>query len=308
VRKIRMEFLDAVVNLGTLLIVLGGIAFLFRNSVAQVRPTQRCIVERFGKFRWFSNPGLVICIPGIEKYRLINVTEQMVTCRKQEVITGDNLNAGVSAQVYYKIKGDEESVKSSQYNVNDVNDQIVSLAQTTLRNVIGGLTLKDANSKRSELNTKLQEIIAKETRFWGIEVVRCEIAEIEAPNNVQEAMNKIVMAESEKRAAIDFATAVETKADGEKRAAVKEAEGRAKAITIEADAKAEAIKTVNEAANNTFIGPSVDLKKLEVAEQVFRNNSKVIIPEGSSVTALITDLAGVEKVLPLPTTAKAEKK
>jgi regulator of protease activity HflC (stomatin/prohibitin superfamily) len=231
----------------------------------------------------------------------------MVTCGKQEVITKDNLNAAVSAQVYYKIKGDEQSVKDSQYNVNDVKTQIVALAQTTLRNVIGGFTLREANSQRAALNKSLQETISEETVNWGIAVVRCEIAEIDAPGDVQKAMNEIVKAESEKRAALDFATAVETKADGEKRASIKKAEGaaqavtiaakaNAEAITVNANAKAEAIRTVNAAANETFTGASVDLKKLEVAEIVFKENSKIIIPQGTNMTMLVSEVAGVVPV------------
>jgi len=272
--------------------------------IYSVRPTERCIVERFGKFIRYHNTGLVICIPIIERGRIVNITERMVTCKKQEVITGDNLNAGVSAQVYYKIKGDEQSVKNSQYNVDNVDNQIVSLAQTTLRNVIGGFTLRDSNSQRAKVNKELQDIISKETTSWGIEIVRCEILEIDAPKDVQSAMNEIVKAESEKRAAIDYATAAETKADGEKRAAIKKAEGaaqsvtiaaeaQAKAITVTADAKAEAIRTVNAAAKETFTEGAVDLKKLEVAEKVFESNSKIIVPSGTDITALISEVSGV---------------
>jgi regulator of protease activity HflC (stomatin/prohibitin superfamily) len=223
----------------------------------------------------------------------------MVTCQRQEVITGDNLNAGVSAQVYYRIKGDEQSVKNSQYNVDNIAVQIVSLAQTTLRNVIGSLTLRDANSKRAGLNTSLKDTISAETFSWGIDIVRTEIAEIDAPADVQKAMNEIVKAESEKRAAIDFATAVETQADGKKRAAIKEAEGRAQAVTIEADAKADAITKVNTAVNETFKGPAVTFKQLEVGQEIFKNNSKIIVPQGTNVTTLVSDLTGSQNIVPL---------
>ena len=282
------------------IVFLGGIfAALMSSSIKFVRPTHRALIERFGKFKRFADSGLTICVPVIERIRLVNVTEKMVTCQRQEVITGDNLNAGVSAQVYYKIKGDERSVRNSQYNVDDIRIQIVSLAQTTLRNVVGGLTLKEANSKRAELNTKLRETIATETSDWGIEVVRTEIAEIDAPKDVQTAMNEIVKAESEKSAAIDFATAVETQADGKKRAAIKEAEGRAQAVTIEANAKADAITKVNTAVNETFKGPAVTFKQLEVGQEIFRNNSKIIVPQGTNVTTLVSDLTGSEKIVPL---------
>lgn len=276
--------------------------------IYQVRPTERLLIERFGKFVRYQNAGLAICVPIFERGRTVNITEKMVTCDRQEVITGDNLNATVSAQVYYKIKADEQSVKNSQYNVDNVKIQIVSLAQTTLRNVIGGLSLRDANSQRADLNKKLQSIISEETKNWGIEVVRCEIAAIDAPDDVQKAMNEIVKAESEKRAAIDYATAVETKADGEKRSAIKKAEGaaqsvtiaakaNAEAITVNANAKAEAIRTVNAAANETFTGASVDLKKLEVAEIVLKENSKIIVPQGTNMTMIVSEVAGVVPIV-----------
>jgi regulator of protease activity HflC (stomatin/prohibitin superfamily) len=294
-----MEIFEMLIWGIAIVALVGGFMALMSSSVKFVRPTHRALIERFGKFSRYAESGLVICVPIIERIRLVNVTEKMVTCQRQEVITGDNLNAGVSAQVYYKIKGDEKSVKNSQYNVDNIQVQIVSLAQTTLRNVVGSLTLREANSKRAELNTKLRETITNETEDWGIEVVRTEIAEIDAPEDVQAAMNKIVKAESEKRAAIDFATAVETKADGEKRAEVKKAEGRAQAVTIEANAKADAITKVNTAVNETFKGPAVTFKQLEVGQEIFRNNSKIIVPQGTNVTTLVSDLTGSEKIVPL---------
>lgn len=298
-----MEILDIIFGIFIFVFVLVCLVAI-RASYAQVRPTERCIVERFGKFNRFKEAGLTIGIPLIERLRLINVTERMVTCNKQEVITGDNLNAQVSAQVYYKIKGDETSVKNSQYNVDNVHVQIVSLAQTTLRNVMGGLTLREANSQRAKLNLDLQAIISKETEDWGIEIVRCEIADINAPDDVQKAMNKVVMAESEKRAALDFATAVETKADGDKRAKIKNAEAAAKevtlaaeanaeSITVNATAKAEAIRTVNKAAEETFVGNAVTLKKLEVAEKVLENNAKFFIPEGTDLNMIVSEVSGI---------------
>jgi regulator of protease activity HflC (stomatin/prohibitin superfamily) len=265
----------------------------------QVRPTERALIERFGKFVRYAEKGLVIYYPFVERCRKVNITEKMVVCPRQEVITEDNLNAAVSAQVYYKIKDDEQSVKNSQYNVNKVEYQIISLAQTTLRNTLGSFTLNGANKNRADINKKLQETISQETKNWGIDIVRCEIAEIDPPENVQKAMNNIVIAESEKKAATDFATAVETKADGTRRAAVKEAQGRAESVTLEAEAKATAIRTVNDAARETFKDAAVDLKKLEVAEVIFKNNSKIIVPQGSDVTTFISDLAGTGQI-PIP--------
>ena len=120
----------------------------------------------------------------------------------QEIITNDNLNASVDAQVYFKVKSDEDSVKSSQYNVNNYQWQIVNLARTTLRNIIGTLTLKSANSERDRINQELLTTLSKETQNWGMEIVRTELKEIDPPKDVQETMNKVVKAENEKIAAL----------------------------------------------------------------------------------------------------------
>jgi regulator of protease activity HflC (stomatin/prohibitin superfamily) len=151
----------------------------------------------------------------------VNTTEQMVDAQPQEIITNDNLNARVDAQVYFKVKDDEASVKSSQYSVNNYQRQIVSLARTTLRNIIGTLTLKSANSESDNINGALLRTLSKETMSWGMSIVRTELKEIDPPQDVQETMNKVVKAENEKVAALDFANAVERQADGEKRAEIK---------------------------------------------------------------------------------------
>jgi regulator of protease activity HflC (stomatin/prohibitin superfamily) len=220
----------------------------------------------------------------------VNITEQMVDAQPQEIITKDRLNARVDAQVYFRVKDDEQSVKASQYNVNNHETQIVSLARTTLRNIIGTLELKVANSERDKINYALLETLSKETARWGIDIVRTELKEIDPPKDVQETMNKVVKAENEKIAAVDFATAAETQADGSRRAAIKEAEGKRQAAILEAEGKATAIKTVNEAADKYFVGNAQLLKKLEVAQACLQSNSKIVVPEGSSLVNLIGKL------------------
>jgi len=232
---------------------------------------------------------------------MINVTEQMVNAESQEIITNDNLNASVDAQVYFKVKDDEESVKSSLYNVNNYKWQIVNLARTTLRNIIGTLTLKSANSERGKINAELYKTLHMETNNWGIEIVRTELKEIDPPKDVQETMNKVVKAENEKIAAIDYATARETVADGEKRAKIKEAEGYKQSKILHAEGEAEAIRLVNEAADKYFIGNAQLLRKLEATEKSLSDNAKIVIPTGSELVNVIGELAGV-----LPLKKKAE--
>ncbi len=198
---------------------------IFLSGIRIVRPTHRGLIERLGRYNRFARPGFSWIMPVIETMRQINITEMMVDAAPQEIITNDNLNARVDAQVYFRVKEDEANVKASQYNVNNFQWQIVNLARTTLRNIIGTLTLKSANSERGKINEELLKTLSTETARWGIDIVRTELKEIDPPKDVQETMNKVVKAENEKIAAIDFATARETVADGERRAEIKKAEG-----------------------------------------------------------------------------------
>ncbi len=246
-----------------------------------------------GKYRRFAHAGFNWIIPMIDRLFPVNTTEQMVDALPQEIITNDNLNARVDAQVYFKVKPDEESVKRSQYNVNNYQYQIVNLARTTLRNIIGTMTLKSANSERSKINSELLKTLLNETASWGIDIVRTELKEIDPPKDVQETMNKVVKAENEKIAAIDFATACETTADGQKRAEIKKAEGIRQAHILAAEGEAQAIKLVNEAANQYFIGNAQLLKKLQTLEVALKDNAKIVVPLGSELVNVIGELAGV---------------
>jgi len=264
---------------GTIMqIIIAIVVLIFFLGIRIVRPTHRGLIERLGRYRRFAMPGFNWIIPIIEKMYRVNVTEQMVDAEPQEIITNDNLNARVDAQVYFKVKPDEDSVKNSLYNVNNYQVQIVNLARTTLRNIIGTLTLKSANSERGKINSELHKTLREETSSWGIEIVRTELKEIDPPKDVQETMNKVVKAENEKIAAIDFATARETEADGEKRAKIKEAEGIKQSRILQAEGEAEAIRLVNEAADRYFIANAQLLRKLQALESALQNNTKIVVP------------------------------
>jgi regulator of protease activity HflC (stomatin/prohibitin superfamily) len=201
------------------------------------------------------------------------------------------------------MKADEENVKGSQYNVANYEIQIVNLARTTLRNIIGTLTLKSANSERGKINEELRNTLLKETANWGIEILRTELKEIDPPEDVQETMNKVVKAENEKVAAVDFATATETQADGLRRAAIKKAEGTKQARILEAEGEAQAIQLVNEAADKYFVGNAQLLRKLEAVENALAQNAKIVLPTDSELVNVIGELAGVVPVtVPKPAT------
>lgn len=273
--------------------IIGAVLFIFFSGIKIVRPTQRGLIERLGKYRKFAQPGFHWIIPVIDRMFLVNVTEQMVDAEPQEIITNDNLNASVDAMVYYKVLEEEENVKNSQYHVYDYKLQIVNLARTTLRNIIGTLTLKSANSERNKINSEFHRTLSDETKNWGITIVRTELKQIDPPKDVQETMNKVVKAENEKIAAVDYATAAETVADGVKRAKIKEAEGIKQSKILNAEGEAEAIKLVNEAADKYFTGNAQLLKKLETVEASLKSNAKIVIPAGTELVNVIGEMAGV---------------
>jgi regulator of protease activity HflC (stomatin/prohibitin superfamily) len=278
---------------------------VFFGGIRIIRPTHRGLVERLGKYKRFAMPGFHWIIPIIDRMYQVNITEQMVDAAPQEIITNDNLNARVDAQIYFKVREDEDGVKRSQYAVNNYALQIVNLTRTTLRNLVGTLTLKSANSERDRINTELRKTLQSESSHWGIEIARAELKEIEPPPDVQETMNKVVKAENEKVAAVDFATAAETAADGERRAQIKKAEGIKQANILRAEGEALAIKLVNEAAQQYFVGNAQLLRKLEAVETALENNAKIVLPSDAELVNVIGELAGVA---PLGKTVKSGPK
>jgi len=287
------------------IVFIGVIIGIIVLSIRTVRPTERAVVERFGKYRKFLSPGLHFIIPLVDKTYFVNVTEQMVDAKKQEVITGDNLNCTVDAQVYFKVKVSEEDVKRSQYNVDNYYEQIVALMRTTLRDIIGKYKFDQVNSERGRLNKDLERELQVQTNGWGIEVVRTEIKEIEPPEDVQDTMNKVLKAENEKRAAVDFATAKETEADGTKRADIKKAEGQKRAVVLSAEAvkekqeleaqgKAEAIRLVQTSTQKNFVGQAVEYEKLQKLEKTLKNNTKFVIPSDSPLMDVVSAMLGVQ--------------
>ncbi|MBL6983585.1 MAG: SPFH/Band 7/PHB domain protein [Anaerolineales bacterium] len=264
------------------------VLFIFASGIKILRPVEVGIVEFLGRYSKTAGAGFNWIIPFLSKMYRINITERRVDIDPQSIITKDKLNAVVDGVVYYRV----EEAKKAIYNVNNFESSVPSLAKTTLRAVIGKMTLTEANENRDQINLEVEKILSKEVSKWGIDVVRVELQRIEPPDDVQDAMNQVVKAENEKIAALDLATAIETKADGERRAEIKKAEGIAAAIRLKADADGDAIKTVNVAAEEYFIGNAQLLKKLETVAEALKDNTKIIVPAGSDLVNVINDLAG----------------
>jgi len=261
---------------------------IFALGVKILRPVEVGVIEFLGRYSKTASAGFNWVMPFLSKMYRINITERRVDIDPQSIITKDKLNAIVDGVVYYRV----EEAQKAIYNVNDFATSVPSLATTTLRAVIGKMTLTEANENRDQINEEVEKILSKEVSKWGIDVIRVELQRIEPPDDVQEAMNQVVKAENEKIAALDLATAIETKADGERRAEIKKAEGIAAAIRLKADADGDAIKTVNIAAEEYFVGNAQLLKKLETVAEALKDNTKIIVPAGSDLVNVINDLAG----------------
>lgn len=296
-----------------LIAIIGVIIFL--SGLKIIRPTHRAAVETLGKFTAFKSSGIIFVIPIFQKLYSVNITDTLVDVEKQFVITRDNLNCSVDAQIYYKVGADEASLKKSLYSVNDYEYQIVQLAKTTLRSIIGDKEFKVVNSDRSSLNLAVFDSMSKEAEKWGLKIVRVEVKEITPPPDVQDTMNMVIKAENDKQSAVNFAIATETKADGEKKANIKMAEGRREAMILEArgrkesqelvaEGEAKAIELVNNAANEFFIENAQILKKLQVTEESLKNNSKIIVTkDGIDPTLVINETN--DSVIPIPQKEKS---
>ncbi len=228
-----MEFIISIVRS---VILFGLLIFIVFRIFRILRPFEKGLVERFGKYNREATAGLNIVIPGIEKLIIVDMREQVIDVPPQEVITKDNVTITVDAVIYYEPTDPKKLV----YNVGDFITAATKLAQTNLRNVIGDLELDAALTSRETINTSLKIILDEATDKWGTRVVRVEIQRIDPPQDVQDAMNKVMKAERDRRAAV-------TEAEGEKRAAILTAEGERQSQILSAEGEAEALKAVADA-------------------------------------------------------------
>jgi len=167
---------------------------IFALGVRIIRPVEVGIVEFLGRYSKTASAGFNWIAPFLSKMFRINITELRVDIDPQSIITKDKLNAIVDGVVYYRV----EDAKNAIYNVNNFSSSVPSLAKTTLRAVIGKMTLTEANENRDQINEEVEKILSKGVSKWGIIVVRVELQRIEPPEDVQDAMNQVVKAENEK--------------------------------------------------------------------------------------------------------------
>lgn len=214
------------------------VAFLVL-SVRIVRPYQKGVIERLGRYRRTAEPGFHMIIPFVDRMTRVDIRENVVEVPPQDVITKDNVEVTVDAVIYYM---PVDAVKLI-YNVTNFYLAATKLAQTNLRNVVGEMTLDETLTSREVINTKLRDILFAATDEWGVNVVRVELQRIEPPADVTQAMHRQMKAERERRAVVLEAegerTANITRSEGVKQSAILEAEGRAAAIREVAAAERE---------------------------------------------------------------------
>ena len=234
------------------LIVLGVVAlfilFVAARTIRIIPQARAGVVERLGRYSRTLNPGLTIVVPFIDKVKpLVDLREQVISFAPQPVITEDNLVVQIDTVLYFTIT----DPKAVTYEVANPLQAIEQLTVTTLRNVIGGLTLEQTLTSREEVNSQLRLVLDEATGKWGIRVNRVELKSIDPPGTIQEAMEKQMRAERDRRAAILNAEGIKQSqiltAQGEQQAAVLRAQGEREAAILRAEGEARAIQTVFEA-------------------------------------------------------------
>ena len=278
------------------------------TGIKIIRPYQRGVVERLGKYHATAEPGLRLIVPFIDRLVRVDMREVVIDVPPQEVITSDNVVVSVDAVVYYEAT----DPRRLTYNITNFILAVVKLAQTNLRNVIGDMQLDDALTSRDTINTRLREILDDATDKWGTRVVRVEIQRIDPPADVMASMHEQMKAERTRRAVVTEAQgareAAITRAEGEKQAAVLQAEGFKQASILEAEGKSEAMRSIASAeatATETVYNaihagnPTPDLiaiKYLEALKSVANGRAtKVFLP--TEATALLGALGGMKEML-----------
>lgn len=265
-------------------IAVASVGYLIYKSVVIVRPHERGVVERLGRYNRTMGSGLNFIIPWIERTQLVDMRETLIDVPAQEVITKDNVGVGVDAIIYFQVVDPFKVI----YNVAQFEMAAVKLAQTNLRNIMGDMTLDNALVSREKINLTLRQILDDATDRWGVRVTRVEIQKIDPPADITEAMGRQMKAERTKRAAI-------LDAEGRRRADILRAEGEAKAMTTLADAEkkkkelvaageAKAIQQVYDAIHaGRPTKDLVSIKYLEALEKIADGKStKIFLPMESA--------------------------
>ena len=227
------------------IVVVVFLLIAFARTVRIIPQARAGVVERFGRYSRTLTPGLAILVPFMDRLKpLIDLREQVVSFPPQPVITEDNVVVQIDTVLYFTVT----DAKSATYEVASPLQAIEQLTVTTLRNVIGGLTLEATLTARENVNAELRTVLDEATGKWGIKINRVEIKSVDPPPDIKTAMEKQMRAERDRRAAILNAEGVKQSqiltAEGQKQAAVLSAEGQKQAAILRSEGEAQAIATV----------------------------------------------------------------
>ena len=266
----------------------------FMMAVKRVNQYEKGLVERFNAYKKTVEPGLRVITPFAERIYRVNMREQVIDVPPQEIITEDNVVVTIDAVIYYQVV----DAKRALYEIEDFELAIVKLAQTTLRNIVGEMSLDICLTSREKINVELRSVLDQATDKWGTKVNRIELQRIDPPSDIQTAMHKQKTAEQERRQLRLLATgrkeaaeqerqAAILKAQGAKESAILKAEGDAQAVELVADAQAKAIKVVSESANQYFKENAQLNKKLDVVRDTFSQQTKIVVPSSADILNVI---------------------
>jgi regulator of protease activity HflC (stomatin/prohibitin superfamily) len=268
--------------------------FLAARTVRVIPQARAGVVERWGRYSRTMTPGLNIAIPFIDKVRpLIDLREQVVTFPPQPVITEDNVSVGIDTVLYFTIT----DAKAASYEVANPLQAIEQLTVTSLRNIVGDLTLEETLTSRDQVNTRLRLVLDERTGKWGIRINGVEIKSIDPPSSIQEAMEKQMRAERDRRATILTAEGVKQSqiltAEGEKQAAVLKAQGAREAAILRAEGEAKAIDTVFRAIHAGDPDPKLlSYQYLQMLPELAKGDANKIWVIPSEFTQALGGLSG----------------
>ena len=289
------------------LIVIAAVVLITLAQGIRIVPQARAgIVERLGRYHRTLDAGLGLVIPYVDRVKpLIDLREQVVSFPPQPVITEDNLVIQIDTVIYFQVT----DPKAATYEIADYIGGIEQLTVTTLRNVIGGMTLEETLTSRDKVSAALRIVLDEATGKWGIRVNRVELKAVDPPVSIQEAMEKQMRAERDRRAAILTAEGVKQSqiltAEGEKQSSILRAEGQRESQILQAEGQSKAIDTVFEAIHQGDADPKLlAYQYLQMLPQIARGESNKLWIIPSEFTQALGQLS--QNVLGKPEAEKTE--
>ncbi len=271
---------------------------LLARTVRVIPQARAGVVERLGRYSRTLTPGLALVVPFVDRVRpLLDLREQVVSFDPQPVITEDNLVVNIDTVIYFQVT----DPKAATYEIASPVNAIDMLTVTTLRNVIGGMTLEQTLTSRDQINDQLRGNLDEATGKWGIRVHRVELKAVDPPASIKDTMEKQMRADREKRAAILQAEGIKQAAiltaEGEKQAAILKAEGQKQAAILAAEGQSQAIATVFEAIHEGK--PDQELlayQYLQVLPQIAQGDSNKVWVIPSELTRALSGIS--DRMLP----------